>query len=67
MGYFRSPKTQRERREHADPEQQPYARPGRKEIPVYWDDIYPAARKDRNWKRFRKTRYRLALAREEEP
>ena len=44
MGYFRSPHTMNERRAQ--------------NLPHSYDDIHNASRQNRNWKRFRRTRYR---------
>lgn len=60
MGYYRTLKTLRERRANQDGRHDPLIR-GRRHasrLPTDWDDPEKATRKDRNWKRFRPSRYR---------
>lgn len=55
MPYFRRPKTTSERRANQDED----ARHGRRrDVPNAWDDIMVASRANRNWKKYRKTKYR---------
>jgi hypothetical protein len=56
MGYFRSPHTMNERRANQDPHARPKRYP--KNLPNSYDDIHNASRQNRNWKRFRRMRYR---------
>lgn len=60
MGYYRNPKTLRERRANQDGRHDPQIRGSRRTstLPTDWDDLHNATRKDRNWKRFRRSRYR---------
>lgn len=59
MSYFRSPRTMNERRANQDRRDVPPARASRRPaaLPTDWDDVHNQSRKDRNWKRFRQTRY----------
>lgn len=61
-GQFRNPRTQQERREarvlDGEGEVRIKLRRRRLGLPTRWDAIQFAARKDRSWKRFRKTRWR---------
>lgn len=56
MGYFRTPRTMQERRANQDPSVRPSRRP--KNLPDSYDDIHNTSRQNRNWKRFRRNRYR---------
>lgn len=60
MSYFRSPKTMHERRANQHARYDPLIRPqrGSSSLPTDWDDLHNGSRKDRNWKRFRRTKYR---------
>jgi len=57
MSYFRHPHTTQERRFWDDE----YGRRNRAPVrlPNYYDDVYPRSRRDRSWKRFRDTRYKV--------
>lgn len=56
MSYFRRPHTHGERRQNAEPEENPLSRPlvraKRRRLPTDWDDLGVRAREDRSWKRF---------------
>jgi hypothetical protein len=56
MSIMRKPKTQAERKANQDG----CARPSRspKNLPNAWDDNVIASRSDRNWKKFRKTKWK---------
>lgn len=56
MKYFRSPKTTGERRANQDDGERWEGR--RRDLPSAWDDIYIFSRDNRNWKKFRKTKWR---------
>lgn len=62
--YFRHPKTTNERRWATpvleDGEPAPRAARNSHHLPNSWDDYQRASREDRNWKRFRKTRWKQA-------
>lgn len=57
MGGFRHPKTQRERKANIDGAGRP-KRTGKFALPTERDDIIPGSRSDRNWKKFRKTKWK---------
>jgi hypothetical protein len=71
MGYFRHPRTTQERRNATGLETdgrefrvdigfaiRPRRGAGSNSIATGWDDIHPAAREDRSWKRRRRTKWR---------
>ena len=58
---FRHPKTipeLRQNRKPVDEDGEPSARPKRKNLPTSWDDIYSTTIGNKNWKRFRKNRFK---------
>lgn len=53
--FFRKPKTTGERRANQSED----AKHGRRrDLPNSWDDIMKSSREDRNWKKFRKTKWK---------
>ncbi len=55
MSWFRRPRTMSERRANTGALCRPARRPA--QLPTSWNDLPVRARTNRNWKRFRKTRY----------
>ena len=56
MSFFRKPKTQAERKANQEGDARPNRSPAN--LPNAWDDNPKASRDDRNWKKFRKTKWK---------
>lgn len=57
MGFLRHPKTTAEIRANQDGWHR--GKRSRRQLPTVFDDLFASARLNRNWKQFRKTKYKV--------